>query len=70
MNWYEGGVLPHRPIELDSKITMPSTGLMLICEKGVMLTGCSGGKVCLWPENQFCDFRTPPKILTRSIGHY
>ncbi|MFN0106742.1 MAG: Gfo/Idh/MocA family protein, partial [Bryobacteraceae bacterium] len=70
MHWYDGGMRPHRPIELDPKIPMPSAGLLFIGEKGKMLTGYSGGKVRLLPEKKFRDFQAPPKTLPRSIGHY
>ena len=70
MHWYDGGIRPHRPMELDSKTQMPREGLLFIGEKGKMLTGYSGGKVHLLPEKNFRDFQPPPKTLMRSIGHY
>ena len=70
MHWYDGGMRPHRPIELDSKIAMPREGLLFIGEKGKMLTGYYGGRVKLLPEKNFRDFQPPPKTLPRTIGHY
>jgi predicted dehydrogenase len=70
MHWYDGGIRPHRPMELDSKTPMPREGLLFVGEKGKMLTGYSGGKVRLLPEKNFRDFQSPPKTLTRTIGHY
>ena len=70
MHWYDGGMRPHRPRELDSKTAMPREGLLFIGEKGKMLTGYYGGKVRLLPEKSFRDFQPPPKTLARTIGHY
>jgi hypothetical protein len=35
-----------------------------------MLSGYSGGKDLLLPEQQFKDFQRPPKTLPRTTGHY
>lgn len=70
MHWYDGGMRPHRPMELDPKVPMPPEGLLFIGTKGKMLTGYYGGKVRLLPEKDFRDFEPPPKTLTRTIGHY
>ena len=70
MHWYDGGMRPHRPRELDSKTAMPREGLLFIGQKGKMLTGYYGGKVKLLPEKNFRDFQPPAKTLARTIGHY
>jgi predicted dehydrogenase len=70
MHWYDGGMRPHRPRELDSRTAMPREGLLFIGEKGKMLTGYYGGKARLLPEKNFRDFQPPPKTLLRSVGHY
>jgi predicted dehydrogenase len=70
MHWYDGGIRPHRPLELDSRTSMPGEGLLFIGEKGKMLAGYDGGKARLLPEKNFRDFQPPPKTLTRTIGHY
>ncbi len=70
MHWYDGGIRPHRPMELDSATPMPSTGLLFVGEKGKLMSGYSGGKPRLLPDAKFRDFQPPPKTLPRSIGHY
>jgi len=70
VHWYDGGMQPHRPVELNRTTPMPSSGLLFTGSKGKMLTAYSGGKVRLLPEKQFKDFVPPPKTLPRSIGHY
>lgn len=68
--WYDGGMRPHRPVELDRRIPLPGSGLLFVGAKGKMLAGYYGGNVRLLPEKQFRDFAPPPKTLARSIGHY
>jgi predicted dehydrogenase len=70
VHWYDGGMRPHRPLELNPRTPLPSTGLLFVGTKGKMLTGYSGGKPLLLPENQFKDFQPPPKTLRRTTGHY
>ncbi|HZQ53558.1 MAG TPA: Gfo/Idh/MocA family oxidoreductase [Bryobacteraceae bacterium] len=70
MIWYDGGMRPPRPVELDPKTPMPKEGLLFIGEKGKLLSGYYGGKNLLLPESEFRDYEPPPKILHRTIGHY
>lgn len=69
VHWYDGGLCPPRPPEMNLKAQMPVEGSMYIGEKGVLLTG-DRGRFSLLPEDRFRDFVLPPKTLTRSIGHY
>jgi hypothetical protein len=57
-------------VELDPRTPLPASGLLFVGSKGKLMTGYSGGKPLLLPENQFRDFQPPPKTLPRSIGHY
>lgn len=70
VHWYDGGMRPHRPVELTGSKQLPASGLLFVGAKGKMLTGYSGGRPLLLPEQQFKDFHAPPKTLPRSIGHY
>jgi predicted dehydrogenase len=70
MFWYDGGMQPHRPAEMNSLTPMPKEGLLFVGEKGKLLSGYYGGKNVLMPEGRFRDFQAPPKTLPRTIGHY
>jgi hypothetical protein len=70
MFWYDGGMQPHRPAEMNPLTPMPKEGLLFVGEKGKLLSGYYGGKNMLLPENKFRDFQAPPKTLPRTIGHY
>lgn len=79
LHWYDGGLKPHRPPELDHAIPLPPSGLLFVGEKGKLLAGFSGGNVTpgrglagglLLPEGSFRDFRQPEKTLPRVPDHY
>lgn len=64
--WYDGGLKPPRPAELDPARVMGISGILFTGDKGVMLSGFSGGP-------QFTSnraFTTPAKTLPRTRGHY
>ncbi len=79
VHWYDGGMMPHRPVELDHNIKMPSTGLLFVGEKGKLVAGYTGGNFLgrrglsgglLLPEEKFRDFQQPSKTLRRVPDHY
>ncbi len=79
MHWYDGGMRPHRPVELDHHIDLPVAGVLFVGEKGKLLSGFSGGNVykdignsggLLLPTDKFRDFQDPPKTLPRVDHHY
>lgn len=79
VQWYDGGMKPRRPDELDHSIKMPASGLLFVGEKGKLMAGYSGGHFLsqrgfsgglLLPEDKFKDFQAPPKTLRRVEDHY
>jgi hypothetical protein len=80
LHWYDGGMQPHRPEELDDLLTLPDMGLLFVGEKGKLLAGYSGGNPfgkrgglsggLLLPEKKFQDFQPPPKTLVRCERKY
>jgi len=69
VHWYDGGMRPIRPAELDKRISMPASGILFVGDKGKMLSG-GGSQDLLLPAKDFRNFQRPPKTLPRSIGHY
>jgi hypothetical protein len=80
VHWYDGGMKPHRPPELDNRIQLPASGLMFVGEEGKLIAGYSGGNPfgrklgidggLLLPEKKFHDFQQPPKTMGRCNDHY
>jgi predicted dehydrogenase len=69
IHWYDGGLKPMRPLELEQEREMPEEGLMFVGEKGKILCNFSGGSPRLIPESAMQAYKRPPKSLPRSIGH-
>jgi predicted dehydrogenase len=66
--WYDGGLRPPRPPELEDGLEMGATGALLIGDKGKIL-----GQRARWsliPEERAIEYGRPPKKLERSPGHY
>jgi predicted dehydrogenase len=81
VNWYDGGMKPHRPAELDSTLELPNSGLLFVGEKGKMIAGYGGGNPfagknrgikggLLLPEDKFRDFQQPAQTMPRCNNHY
>jgi len=79
--WYDGGMKPHRPAELDDDMQLSSSGVMFVGDKGKLITGYGGGNPfgrrgrgveggLLLPEKTFRDFEQPAKTLPRCNDHY
>ena len=64
LTWYDGGIKPPRPDELDEGRQLPTTGTMFVGDKGKML-GYN-----LMPESRRKEIGSPPEILPRSPGHF
>jgi predicted dehydrogenase len=83
VHWYDGGMRPHRPAELERSTGLPRDGLLFVGEKGKLLAGFYGGnpfrrggkaRGCegglLLPEDKFRGFPNPPKTMPRVEDHY
>jgi hypothetical protein len=78
MHWYDGGLKPPRPVDLDLSEALTSEGSYFVGDKGVLLVRGAGAggdgrtqkPFSLLPESKFRDFTPPPKTIPRTIGHY
>ena len=72
LHWYDGGLLPPRPEELeDGRELDREDGILLVGDKGKMLVeGWGGHSPRLIPEKRMQEYKRPPKSLPRSIGHH
>jgi hypothetical protein len=70
--WYDGGLMPERPEELEPGLKMGDTygGALYIGDKGKILTGSHGANgLRIIPQAKMDAYQRPPKTLPRSIGH-
>ncbi len=73
VTWYDGGLMPERPPELEETRRMGNTfgGLLLIGDKGKILSGAHGADgLRIIPESAMQAYERPPKRLPRSVGHH
>jgi predicted dehydrogenase len=72
LHWYDGGLLPARPPELDDGVDLDAEdGVIFIGDKGkLLMEGWGGQRLRLLPEKLHKEYQRPPKTLPRSVGHH
>jgi predicted dehydrogenase len=73
LHWYDGGLLPPRPAELEEGRKLPQEdGIIFVGDKGKILAeGWGAQSVRLIPEEKMKAYKRPEKTLPRSAdGHY
>ena len=70
VTWYEGGLKPPRPVELEAGRDMPQDGILYRGTKGVMMASGASGVPRLLPESRMKEYKMPPETLERRKGIY
>ncbi len=65
LTWYDGGLKPPRPEELEQGRQMGDGGLIFIGDKGKLFAEHGAGNPRLIPESKMQEYKLPPKTLTR-----
>lgn len=65
VHWYDGGILPERPEELDPRRKMPSSGSIFVGDKGKIMCGEYGEGPRLLPESAHRAYKQPAKTIKR-----
>jgi predicted dehydrogenase len=69
--WYDGGLKPDRPADLEEGRELPGTGNLFVGTKGTLIiAGDYGSGITTIPEPLINEIGDPPKLLERSPGHY
>jgi predicted dehydrogenase len=70
--WYDGGLRPPRPLELEEGVEMGVGGHLFIGDQGKILSMPTRDRsgFSLIPQSKAKDYGDPPKTLPRSPGHY
>lgn len=68
--WYDGGLLPLRPEELEPtrRLGNGSGGMIFVGSKGKLMSGALAESPRLIPETKMKAYKLPPKTLPRSPG--
>ena len=69
LSWYDGGLKPERPAELEERRKVSDEGLLFVGDKGSIMCGFTGDHPVLLPESKMKAFQPPPKTLPRSPGN-
>jgi hypothetical protein len=72
LTWYDGGLLPKRPEELedDDQLGQSGNGILFIGEKGKIMCPGWGGPPKILPISLMDSYRKPARTLPRSKGHH
>jgi predicted dehydrogenase len=74
-NWYDGGLKPPRPEELEGDSPMRGDGeemdegLLFVGDRGKIFCAFNGGHPRLIPQSKMDSYKQPPKTLPRSPGN-
>lgn len=69
VHWYDGGMRPPKPAELEEDgQDMPEEGMLFVGDKGKLLGDFMGGNPRLIPQKKMDAFTKPPQTLPRPIG--
>lgn len=71
LTWYDGGLRPAIPLELEPGRQMgrENEGLLFIGDSGTIMCGFNGANPKIIPEAKMQEFKQPPKTLPRSAGN-
>ena len=64
LTWYDGGMKPRRPDELEDELQLGTNGILFVGDKGKMLEDR------LIPESRRREYGKPPQMIPRSPGHH
>jgi predicted dehydrogenase len=68
LHWYDGGLLPERPEELEPDHKMPESGTMFVGEKGKLLSETYSESPRLIPDARMREYKRPEKTIPRIKG--
>ncbi|MCE5187143.1 MAG: Gfo/Idh/MocA family oxidoreductase [Planctomycetaceae bacterium] len=72
IHWYDGGLLPERPeeLELGRRIGTDGSGVIFVGDKGKLMCGCYGEAPQLIPYSKMQAYKRPEKSIPRiKTGH-
>ncbi|MBX3444773.1 MAG: Gfo/Idh/MocA family oxidoreductase [Planctomyces sp.] len=70
MTWYDGGLMPPTPVEMEAPHRLPGNGVLYVGSKGKMYHGSHGGMPQLLPASLHEQAAAVPQTMERSPGHY
>jgi len=68
LTWYDGGLMPVWPAEVDPTKIDEGGGSLFIGDKGIIVCSTYGGDVQMYPEERYLEYKDLPKTLPRIAG--
>jgi len=68
LHWYDGGIVPERPEELEPERRMPTGGTIFVGDKGKLMSESWSGSPRLIPERRMQQYKRPKKRIPRVKG--
>jgi predicted dehydrogenase len=65
LHWYDGGLLPERPAELEPERRLPESGTIFVGEKGKLMCETYSESPRLIPETRMKAYKQPQKTIPR-----
>ena len=65
LSWYDGGLMPVWPADVDSSKIPEEGGSMFIGDKGIIVCSTYGGDVQMFPEERYLEYKDLPTSLKR-----
>jgi predicted dehydrogenase len=69
LTWYDGGLQPPRPEELEPGRRMGEDGLLFVGDKGKILAGDWNESPRIIPETKMKEYKRPAETIPRVEGH-
>jgi len=70
LHWYDGGILPERPEELEIERRLPESGTIFVGEKGKLICETYSESPRLIPETRMQAYKRPGKTIPRVEGSH
>ena len=69
-HWYDGGILPERPLELEPDRRLPESGTIFVGTKGKLMSETYSESPRLIPETKMQSYKRPKKTVPRISGSH
>jgi predicted dehydrogenase len=68
LHWYDGGILPQRPDDLEAGRRIPESGTIFVGDKGKLMCGTYSENPRIFPESKMRAYQRPAKTIRRVEG--
>ncbi len=70
LHWYDGGLMPERPEELEPDRRLPESGTIFVGDKGKLMCETYSESPRLIPERRMQAYKRPKKSIPRIVGSH